>query len=140
MILKKEQKNQQGFTLVEVIVVAIIVAALAAVAIPLYNGYVTSSRNNMAANTAGSVASFIGACINISGTVEGKDIEVKKPIVGPKTLTCNDGKDETTNDASILVPDGINVSITDFSHTGGTVTGRGGDDKASGITDQVYHY
>ncbi len=54
-------KNQKGFTLVEVIVVAVIVAVLAAVAIPLYNGYIRDSRINVANNIAGSVASAAGA-------------------------------------------------------------------------------
>ena len=54
-------KNQKGFTLVEVIVVAVIVAILAAVAIPLYNGYIHDSRVNVCNNTAGSVASACGA-------------------------------------------------------------------------------
>jgi prepilin-type N-terminal cleavage/methylation domain-containing protein len=36
--------GKKGFTLVEVIVVAVIVAVLAAVAIPLYMGYLDSTR------------------------------------------------------------------------------------------------
>ena len=51
-------KDQKGFTLIEVIVVAVIVAVLAAVAIPLYNGYVNSSRQNVVDNNAGSAATF----------------------------------------------------------------------------------
>lgn len=62
-------RSQKGFTLVEVIVVAVIVAVLAAVAIPLYLNYVRDSRINQCENAAGSAASFCGACINASGTV-----------------------------------------------------------------------
>ena len=54
-------RNEKGFTLVEVIVVAVIVAVLAAVAIPLYMGYVHDSRLNVSNNVAGSVASACGA-------------------------------------------------------------------------------
>jgi type IV pilus assembly protein PilA len=64
---RNRSQGQKGFTLVEVIVVAIIVAALAAVAIPLYSSYVASSRRNAVANTTGSVASFCGACRNAVG-------------------------------------------------------------------------
>jgi type IV pilus assembly protein PilA len=60
-MFKKLQKNQKGFTLVEVIVVAVIVAVLAAVTIPLYMGYIKDSRINVANNTAGTVASAFGA-------------------------------------------------------------------------------
>ncbi len=53
----RKNRKQKGFTLVEVIVVAVIVAVLAAVAIPLYNGYIRDSRNNVCQNTAASIAS-----------------------------------------------------------------------------------
>ena len=40
----KSSRNRQGFTLVEVIVVAVIVAILSAVAVPLYLGYINSAK------------------------------------------------------------------------------------------------
>jgi prepilin-type N-terminal cleavage/methylation domain-containing protein len=58
-----KRKNEQGFTLVEVIVVAVIVAVLAAVAIPLYNGYIRDSRNNVCQNNAASIASTFTAAL-----------------------------------------------------------------------------
>jgi len=62
--MQKYLKNNKGFTLVEVIVVAVIVLVLAAVAIPLYNGYVRDSRIAVLENTAGSIASGIGAAVS----------------------------------------------------------------------------
>lgn len=59
-----KRKNQKGFTLVEVIVVAVIVAVLAAVAIPLYIGYINDSNRQAAQNAAGSLLSFISAGCN----------------------------------------------------------------------------
>lgn len=59
----RKLKDQKGFTLVEVIVVAVIVLILAAVAIPLYNGYIRDSRVNVASNIAGSIASAFGAAV-----------------------------------------------------------------------------
>lgn len=57
-------KNNKGFTLVEVIVVAVIVAVLALVAIQLYQGYVTESRQNTAENLGASAASYLQTIVN----------------------------------------------------------------------------
>lgn len=74
-------KNQKGFTLVEVIVVAVIVAILAAVAIPLYMGYIRDSRINVGNNVGGTLASAGGAT-----TQQGLAVPVGtylSPIAGP---------------------------------------------------------
>ncbi|HLP42259.1 MAG TPA: prepilin-type N-terminal cleavage/methylation domain-containing protein [Fibrobacteria bacterium] len=110
-----KKKKQAGFTLVEVIVVAVIVAAMAAVAVPMYLGYVQTSRKNSAANAAGSVASFCGACRNSAGTLNiaavgndhGAQVECT-PLGGGTTST-------------IQIPDEINIAID--TATPGVVTG-----------------
>jgi prepilin-type N-terminal cleavage/methylation domain-containing protein len=67
--MNKLLKNNKGFTLVEVIVVAVIVLILAAVAIPLYQGYITDSRQSAVENAAGSIASALGAGISTGSLV-----------------------------------------------------------------------
>jgi len=69
-----QKKNQKGFTLVEVIVVAVIVAVLALVAVQLYQGYVTESRKNTAENLAASAASFLQAAVNAQGSLSSAGI------------------------------------------------------------------
>ena len=48
---------KKGFTLIEVLVVAVIVAVLAAVAIPAYNQYIQGSKEKVCKNTAATIAS-----------------------------------------------------------------------------------
>jgi prepilin-type N-terminal cleavage/methylation domain-containing protein len=61
-------RNNKGFTLVEVIVVAVIVAVLALVAIQLYQGYVREARRNTAENLAASAAGHLQAVYNSVGS------------------------------------------------------------------------
>jgi prepilin-type N-terminal cleavage/methylation domain-containing protein len=60
----KTLKKNKGFTLVEVIVVAVIVAVLALVAIQLYRGYVSESRRNTAENLGAAAAGYLQAVLN----------------------------------------------------------------------------
>ena len=54
-------KKQNGFTLVEAIVVAVIMAVLAAVAVPMYLGYVEDSKQKVVDNIAQSAAAAANA-------------------------------------------------------------------------------
>ncbi len=74
----RTQKRNQGFTLVEVIVVAVIVAVLALVGIQLYTGYVQDARQNTAENLAASAAGYLATERN-RGTVP--DPLTARPLV-----------------------------------------------------------
>ncbi len=106
---------KKGFTLVEVIVVAVIVAILAAVAIPIYQGYVNDSNKDQASNTAGSVASFCGACAAKGGTC------ASVTTTTPNEVTCPAG-DGT---AKISIPTGTTLTLTTTGTKNVTAT-RGG--------------
>ena len=41
-------RNQKGFTLIELLIVVAIIGVLAAVGIPMYNGYITTTKINAA--------------------------------------------------------------------------------------------
>jgi prepilin-type N-terminal cleavage/methylation domain-containing protein len=106
----EQAKAQRGFTLVEVIVVAIIVAALAGVAIPMYTSYVSTSRQNAAANAAGSIAAFMGACSNQNGTTTAPGFTLNSPTtVAPgASLSC----DATTPPTTMQLPVGFDLLIS----------------------------
>ncbi len=53
--LKNTRKHEEGFTLLELMVVIIIVGILAAVAVPLYTGYVEKSRVTEATSIIGAI-------------------------------------------------------------------------------------
>jgi len=48
-------REDQGFTLIELVVVVIIIAVLAAIAIPLYSGYIKNVRTSEAIARLGSI-------------------------------------------------------------------------------------
>lgn len=112
--MQASNRKQQGFTLVEVIVVAVIVAALAAVSVPLYLNYVNSSRINAASNTAGSVASFVGSCQNASGILyngaTGTTVLATGVVTGGTTIRC-DVPGNLPNEPTIGIPVDINVTF-----------------------------
>lgn len=126
MKTSKIKKGQQGFTLVEVIVVAIIVAALAAVAVPMYTSYVKSSQTNSAANTAGSVAAFMGVCLNLGGTITNA---INVNGTAPTEITCVTPAPAPEIDPKMQLPKGIRIKITVPGGTGEVIASHvdGGD-------------
>ena len=61
--------KKKGFTLIEVLIVAVIVAILVTVAIPSYQNYIVNSRNNVARNVAGTIVNSAAAVASQGYTV-----------------------------------------------------------------------
>jgi prepilin-type N-terminal cleavage/methylation domain-containing protein len=110
--MKKNLEKNVGFTLVEVVVVAVIVLVLAAIAIPLYTGYINDSRKAVAENFAGEIADAAAATVEQGGHAYGDQV---KPG-GYVTMLAPAGEG-VGGLVSFLVPTGYHVQV----HTGGTV-------------------
>jgi prepilin-type N-terminal cleavage/methylation domain-containing protein len=121
--------DAKGYTLVEVLVAVVIVAVLAAVAVPLYLSYVTSSRNQVALNTAGGIATFCAACQNGGGAVGGLTTTPQNNF----PVTCTGG---SGNGTKLAVPASLNASATSLtSPSTVTVTST-----ATGSTAQTVNF
>ena len=96
---------KKGFTLIEVMVVAVIVAILAAVAIPAYNGYVERAGNNVAMNVAGTIASGVQTWIS-----EGNTVSTLAATAGPSSYTVG-------GNITVKFPQDITVTVTAASVT-----------------------
>ena len=63
----RKTSNKKGFTLIEAIVVAVIVLVLAAVAIPIYNGFVNDARQDAVDNLAETAAAAANTFVRKRG-------------------------------------------------------------------------
>lgn len=121
----KTRQKKAGFTLVELMVVAIIVAILAAVAIPLMSG----NKDRAAATEAQSACSTIKTAVRVS-QVDGKTW----------TSTINDlvGIDDGDLDGNYFDHGDYSISGAYSNYTVTASTSASGDDaKASGVSGTV---
>lgn len=103
--MNKHLSSNKGFTLVEVIVVAVIVMVLAAVAIPLYQGYVRDARRSAAEGIAATVVNIAATGVQAGGNLVQVDFEDLQAI------ELQDS--EFGSGARAAIPCGYTVTVAD---------------------------
>ena len=78
-----------GFTLIELLVVVAIVAVLAAVGIPMYQGYQTTTKINATKTNHSNIKSFIAA--EVTKCQMGGTLTLKNTSGNPENFNCQNG-------------------------------------------------
>jgi type IV pilus assembly protein PilE len=110
------QRNQKGFTLMELMVVIVIVAILAAVAVPLYINYVKDAQRTEAKGAIGAVITAEQTYFQLKGTYAPATTFIPSPGAGTQNgLNC-DLTEALAN---------WDISVNAGSRDGATVTATG---------------
>ena len=109
------KKVQQGFTLIELMIVVAIIGILAAIAIPQYQDYTVRAKIQSVLASVSAIKTAVGVCIQENGGDESVCDEGQFNI--PSDLTTNEVSGVTTADGTITIAlkDGIGTGITSSS-------------------------
>jgi prepilin-type N-terminal cleavage/methylation domain-containing protein len=123
------RRTERGFTLMELTVVIVIIAILAAVAVPLYINYVKDAQRTEAKGAIGAVVTAEQTYYQINNTYT-VDTFVPDPAQNPGQQTLNCDLTDALNSWSI--------SVTQADATGFTVSAVGKDGTpAAGLNQQL---
>ncbi|MDD5471112.1 MAG: prepilin-type N-terminal cleavage/methylation domain-containing protein [Sideroxydans sp.] len=103
------KQAQQGFTLIELMIVVAIIGILAAVAIPAYNDYTKKARFSEVISVSDSYKTAVSVCFAETNDLTTCDAGANGVPAAPAA---------TTNLASIAVVDGV-ITATGNANTGG---------------------
>jgi type IV pilus assembly protein PilA len=101
------RKHQQGFTLIELMIVVAIIGILAAIAIPSYMDYTGKAQMSEALNLAGGLKAAVAEAYNVNGALTDLDGGTN----GIPADTANDADAIGTYAASSAVDEGV-ITVT----------------------------
>ena len=108
-------KNQQnGFTLIELMMVVAIIGILAAIALPQYQAYVAKTQAARVMDESATVKAVVEICASDGKTVVGAAINECNPNVSPSNLLT--GASQT----GVVLP--ANTGVPQVTFSGGTIT------------------
>ena len=109
----KTTKVQQGFTLIELMIVVAIIGILAAIAIPQYQNYIARSQFTRVMSDAGIMKTTVETCMLSGRTVVGDGAGECNPETGGSNLIS--GASQT----SATLPTGLGAPQITIQNTGG---------------------
>jgi type IV pilus assembly protein PilA len=113
------KKVQQGFTLIELMIVVAIIGILAAIALPAYQDYTIRAKTSEGVVQASGAKATISE--NITNGIADACSGVTTGTIGLTTLTCTDGTDAAT--VGVSVATGISGEVVTFNLVGTLASG-----------------
>jgi prepilin-type N-terminal cleavage/methylation domain-containing protein len=96
------RKARAGFTFVEAMVVAVIMSILAAVSIPIYSGYVTSQRQQVAKSMAQTAAVTANSIYRRSGAGHPTNTELNNALFLPNPAQFTITMDAANSNVNVV--------------------------------------